>query len=196
MLRLNHVVYAFKSLMLQIKGEKVADVSGQDVEMDDLPEPALMENNNNINPEDSEEREGLIEGLLMEKKEERLVPFAFITIYYALCTYFFISQERFNDIFFIIPGSITLTLLIITIVTTRWKISTHAAGSAGYLGFILAVNRVYPGNQLLYPVLFGVLMCGLIMSSRLQRNAHNANEVYAGFFLGFVISFAAIYYLV
>ncbi len=132
-------------------------------------------------------------GIWMKTKQERVTPFAFISIWYGLCTYFFIMQGQFNFIFTVILGSTTLVLVLITIITTKWKISVHSAGIMGLLGFLLAINLKYPGNNLLVPVLVTVLACGVVMSSRLQLNDHDSSQVYAGSILGFAVSFGAIY---
>jgi len=133
--------------------------------------------------------------LWMKNRKERVMPFFFIAVYYGICTYFFISNREFNIIFPIVLGSITCTILIIALITTQWKISAHSAGVAGLFGFIMAINLKNPGSQLLLPLIISILLCGMVMTSRLQTNHHNLKEVYAGAVLGLIVSFGAIYFL-
>jgi len=133
--------------------------------------------------------------LWMKHRKERIMPFLFVAFYYGLCTYLFIRGGELNFIFPLILGSITITIIIITLITARWKISAHSAGVAGFLGFLLSLNLRNPGSELLIPVVLVTLLCGLVMSSRLRTNDHSSQEVYAGAALGFAISFCAIFFL-
>lgn len=134
--------------------------------------------------------------LWMKTKEERVMPFFFITIFYAMCAYLFLFQWKFNLIFGVIIGSITLTVLAITLITIKWKISAHSAGIAGALGFLFAINLKFPDNELLFPIVILVMLSGLVMSSRLQLGDHDNKEVYLGYLLGFLLSFGAVYFFV
>jgi len=89
----------------------------------------------------------------------------------------------------------TVVLFLITIITLKWKISVHSAGIMGLVGFLLAINLVYPGNNLLIPIILAVLASGVIMTSRLQLKDHTGNQVYVGALLGFIVCFGGIYLL-
>jgi len=133
-----------------------------------------------------------ISSFQMRDRKERIVPFFFIFIFYALTTYLFISKFDLGNVFFIIFSGITTTIFIITITVFFWKISAHSAGITGVIGSIFAVNYKFPDNQLLMPIIFMILMTGLVMSSRLYLNSHTTNEVFAGGMVGFMINFWAI----
>ena len=133
-----------------------------------------------------------ISSFQMRDRKERIVPFFFIFIFYALTTYLFISKFDLGNVFFIIFSGITTTIFIITITVFFWKISAHSAGITGVIGSIFAVNYKFPDNQLLMPIIFMILMTGLVMSSRLYLNSHTTNEVFVGGMVGFMINFWAI----
>lgn len=180
LIRLNYVVYFIRVLRLKyVKNisynDAVAVINESEDYNDEFPAP---------------------KSLWMKSKEERVVPFVFITIYYGLCSYLFLMQWKFNVIFSVILLSITITIFLITIITIRWKISAHSAGIVGALGFILAVSLKFQDNQLMYPILALIILSGLVMSSRLQLNDHDSSQVYAGALLGFGVSFGAIYFFV
>ena len=180
LIRLNYVVYFIRVLRLKyIKNisyhDAVAVINESDDYNEEFPAP---------------------KSIWMKSKEERVVPFVFITIYYGLCSYLFLAQWKFNAIFSVILLSTTTTIFLITLITIRWKISAHSAGIAGALGFILAANLKFPDNQLMYPILALVVLAGLVMSSRLQLNDHDSRQVYMGALLGFGVSFGSIYFFV
>ncbi len=176
-IRLNHVVYYIKFLREKYS-KKVS-----------YQEAAVLDNDS----EAYQEQESTKPSLWMKTKEERVMPFFFITIFYAMCAYLFLFQWKFNLIFGVIMGSITSTILVITLITVKWKISAHSAGVAGVLGFLLAVNLKFPDNNLLFPIVAMVMLSGLVMSSRLRLDDHDAKEVYWGYLLGFVMSFGSVY---
>ncbi len=180
LIRLNYVVYFIRVLRLKY----VKNMSYNDA-------IAVMNESEDYSGEFSAPK-----SIWMKTKEERVIPFIFITVYYGLCAYLFIAQWKFNDIFGVILMSITTTIFLVTLITTKWKISAHSAGIVGALGFIMGVNLKYPDNQLLYPILALVVLAGLVMTSRLQLNDHDSKEVYAGALLGFAVSFGAIYFFV
>lgn len=180
LIRLNYVVYFIRVLRLKY----VKNMSYNDA-------IAVMNESEDYSGEFSAPK-----SIWMKTKEERVIPFIFITVYYGLCAYLFIAQWKFNDIFGVILMSITTTIFLVTLITTKWKISAHSAGIVGALGFIMGVNLKYPDNQLLYPILALVVLAGLVMTSRLQLNDHDSKEVYAGAMLGFAVSFGAIYFFV
>ncbi len=177
-IRLNHIVYYIKVLKekfsKKVSYQEAAVLVSQNYgyEIHEFSRPSLW----------------------MKTKEERVMPFFFITVFYAMCAYLFLFQWKFNPLFGVVMGSITITLLVITIITIIWKISAHSTGVAGVLGFLLAINMKFPDNHLLFPIVFMVMLSGLVMSSRLQLRDHDPKEVYWGYLLGFTISFAAIYF--
>ena len=180
LIRLNYVVYFIRVLRLKY----VKRISYHDA-------VAVVNES-----EDYNEEYPAPKSLWMKRKEERVVPFVFITIYYGLCSYLFLMQWKFNVIFSVILMSTTTTILLVTLITIRWKISAHSAGVAGALGFILAVNLKFPDNQLMYPILGLIMLSGLVMSSRLQLNDHDSSQVYTGALLGFCVSFGSIYFFI
>ena len=132
----------------------------------------------------------------MNDKRDRFVPFVFVTIIYGLSAYLFLVKIHTNPIFGIVLASITLTLVLTTLITQSFKISMHSAGISGVVGFLIAINLKYPDNQLLYPIIIIILLAGVVMTARLQLNAHTTKEVVTGGLLGFLVSFFAIYVFV
>ncbi|PIB37222.1 hypothetical protein BFP72_18320 [Reichenbachiella sp. 5M10] len=137
---------------------------------------------------------GSISSLRMDKREERLVPFTFIALFFGMTTYLFIYKVGVNDLVATIFISTTVLILVLTVVTSWFKISIHAAGMSGMCGYLLALCYRVPGSELIYPLLAVVVLAGLVMTARLQVNAHRPAEVLAGFVIGLLICFSALYW--
>lgn len=132
----------------------------------------------------------------MVNRKERILPFLFISVFYAVTTYMFYSKIKLNTVFIIIMSTITVLSFLITFITIYWKISAHSAGVSGVVGFILAIIYKFSQVNLLIPLIFAVLLAGIVMSSRLYLNSHEPEEIWAGSMLGFIGSFGSIYLLV
>ena len=135
----------------------------------------------------------LIRDFLLDNKQDRILPFLFVTMFYGISAYMFYQKVHLNDLIFFILAGITALLLILTSITFFWKISIHSAGLAGLAGFLVGIQYWQPEYDLLYPIVGGILFSGLVMSARLRLNAHRPAEVYAGALLGFAVCFFSLY---
>ncbi|MBL3658899.1 phosphatase PAP2 family protein [Fulvivirga sediminis] len=132
-----------------------------------------------------------ISSIRLEDRKERLLPFSFITMWYGLASYFFISKPVFGVNFMVMFGAMTVTILLITIVTCFYKISAHSAGTAGLLAFLLVFHYKYLDSMLFIPLMVALVLHGLVCSSRLYLNSHSPSEVHFGSLLGFSVNLAA-----
>lgn len=137
---------------------------------------------------------GSIRSVKMEDRDERVMPFFFITIYYAMNAYLFIFKIHVNETVAIILFSTFVMLLIVSLITLWFKVSIHAVGICGVLGFIAALAIQFPNGLLLYPLLAVLFLSGLVMSARLQLNAHTPAEIWSGAALGFFLCFTSLYF--
>ncbi len=136
-----------------------------------------------------------ISSLNLDDRKERVMPFAFITIFYGLTTYLFHIKIEVNNFLLSIFIGTTLIVGLLTIISVFFKISVHAAGSGCMIGSLLALIYLFPGYSLVWPLSLIILISGMILSSRLALNAHKEKEVYSGLILGIIICFLSIYFL-
>jgi hypothetical protein len=136
---------------------------------------------------------GSIKSLAMEERQERIIPFAFIAILYSVVTYLFYSRTRvsLNDNLLKFLIIIDALVIVATLVTLFYKVSVHSMSIWGLIGIILPLNKVSEDGALFFPTLALILIAGVVMTARLQLNAHTPREVLVGGLLGFSISFAA-----
>lgn len=133
-----------------------------------------------------------ISSIKLHNRQERVLPFLFISLYYALTTYFFAKKLGTHDVLIIVLIAITSVIFSVAIISTFYKISAHAAGSWGAVGFFMALHFKYPQGELLWPLVFTLIIAGLVSSSRLVLNTHSFYEVLSGLMLGFCVSFGSI----
>jgi len=133
---------------------------------------------------------GTIKSLALDQRRERIIPFSFIAILYTVVTYLFYSRTRIgihdNLLKFLII--IDLLVLIATIITFFYKVSVHSMAIWGLIGILVPLNKISEEGMLFYPTVAAIAIAGLIMTSRLQLNAHTPREVMVGAISGLLIS--------
>lgn len=130
-----------------------------------------------------------ISSLQMKNREERLLPFTMVSLFYIMTTYFFHTKFSLEPLLVQTLISITICLILLTSITFFWKISAHMTAISGLLAIIIAVVIQFPGNDLLIFLLGGILVTGGLGSSRLYLNAHTPLEILGGILLGFGVCF-------
>lgn len=125
----------------------------------------------------------------MKDKEERILPFSMVSLFYMMSTYFFHTKFNLEPLMIQTLVSITICLILLTSITFFWKISAHMTAISGLLAIMVAVAIQFPGNDTLFPLLGGILITGALGSSRLFLNAHTPLEILGGFALGFGVCF-------
>lgn len=133
-------------------------------------------------------RRGFVGNLQLEDRAERSVPFFFTTVCFGVTSYLFYQEAYFDRLFFYIMALITLSVFLTFLFSYRWKISAHAVGLGGALGILFLLNRLVAENQLLYLITAAIILTGLVLSARLELEAHTPAEIYSGFLLGFSVS--------
>jgi membrane-associated phospholipid phosphatase len=86
-----------------------------------------------------------------------------------------------------------LTMIIATVITVWWKISAHMFGVSSLIGGVMSISYFIEKSNPYILFMFLFLIAGMIGVSRLILRRHTPNQVYAGFLLGFVVSFTCIW---
>lgn len=135
---------------------------------------------------------GSIESLHMKTRQERVMPFLFITLFYAMTAYTFIFKIQVSHLVAVIFVSASLLVALISIITLWFKISVHAAAMAGLSGYLLSLAQSHPSSGVLVPFFVCIILSGLVMSARLYLRAHSPKEIWIGAAVGFALCFCAI----
>jgi membrane-associated phospholipid phosphatase len=133
-----------------------------------------------------------ISSLSLNAREERLLPFISIFLFYASTTYLYIFRLGMKPP--LSSMTIAMSILIgILLLTTIWfKISIHAAAVWALAGLMAGILVSFPEENLIYKVTATFLIAGLVSSSRLYLGRHTKKEVWSGTFLGFTIGFLSV----
>jgi membrane-associated phospholipid phosphatase len=87
-----------------------------------------------------------------------------------------------------IMGGIAVSVLLVAVISYFYKISAHAVGICGALGYTLVISYFFPYEEMIYPVAVFILLAGLLLSARLNLNVHTPGQVFTGGLFGLVIS--------
>lgn len=131
----------------------------------------------------------------LNNREDRPVPYLIATACYVGTAVYtrFVNAPMWLTMF-LIGGA--LSLVVLTIVNTRWKISGHATGMGGLTAIIFFL--MFSGNSVidLEPeFIAAIILSGMVCSARLVLQRHTLGQVAAGFLNGFICIFAAAWWL-
>lgn len=134
---------------------------------------------------------GSVKSFMMEDRQERIFPFFLILLLYGVFTYMLTLNNRFgfddNIIKFLLI--IDCMVLVSIVFTLFYKVSIHAIGIMGLVGILIPLNKE-SDNTVLFWVTLGVLvLAGVVMSARLQLNAHTPRQILVGALAGFLTGF-------
>jgi len=135
---------------------------------------------------------GVISSMKMPTIQDRKYPFLFAFLIYAVDTFFFYRIFQRDMFFAIILGFIALTMLLVTLISLRWKISAHAAGLGGMWAFYIIASTLNTMQFNLELCLAIIIITGLTISARLALNSHNLMQVVAGFLLGLLTGLSSL----
>ncbi len=134
----------------------------------------------------------MISNFELVKRSERLYPFAIIAIYYGVAAYIFTEKIQIGSPFNVIMLGVATLIVLLLIISTKFKISVHATAIWSAIGFLsaLIVTMGIDLGVFFYIIILGG---GITSSSRLFLGYHTPKEIWSGTVLGFLYSFLAIY---
>lgn len=135
-------------------------------------------------------RSGMLSGLRMPGRKERIAPYTMTLLYYGM-TGFLLARSPLHSLVLALMLGAGAALLLTTLITLRWKISAHMVGIGGATGGLFALGSVH-GLPFTVPVGVALLLSGALGTARLLSSAHTPAQVYAGFVLGAVCTSAAV----
>ncbi len=137
-------------------------------------------------------RSKMVSSIDMAGRKERFLPFGLTLMYYGL-TYYLIYGKGVPEIVMSLLIGVMVALVVITLITLKWKVSIHMLGVGGLVGGMMALSQL---NGLNYNHIIALIifMAGLVGTSRLVLKAHEPFEVYLGFVIGLVCEYCALRY--
>ncbi|HEX2921108.1 MAG TPA: hypothetical protein VHO50_08085 [Bacteroidales bacterium] len=121
----------------------------------------------------------------LEEREERALPLLIISILYATSSYIFYRFPVPHFLKSFIFATFLISL-ILTFINFRWKISLHSTGAGSLISVLLILSfRMY--FPLFIFIVISSVVCGMVLSARLQLKSHSPGQVWGGFFTGFSV---------
>ena len=137
-------------------------------------------------------RIGIISDLSLPLRSDRFAPYAVTVLSFAFLIYYFF-RLGLPTWFLLMIGSSIVTMLIATVITLWWKISAHMFGVAGLIGGVMSVCYFIEKTNPTYLFMTLFIIAGMVGTSRIILKRHTPAQVYAGFILGFTVSFIGVW---
>jgi hypothetical protein len=133
---------------------------------------------------------GFIESLYLRTQKDRIIPYIASGIFFFWAYTVFKEQPQYPLVLTSFIFGIFLASSAALISNIYFKISMHAIGMGGLIGFFILL---FKANSMLmtWPLCLALLVAGLVCSARLLINSHQPKDIYMGLFVGIVSQFAA-----
>lgn len=125
-----------------------------------------------------------ISSIRLTNQQDRIGPYLAAMIFYFWAAWVFFKMEPVADkaIASFMAG-VFLTSVAGLLANIYFKISMHAMGIGGLVGFFIIIMQT---NTMLmtWPLSLALLIGGIVCTSRLLLNDHHPRDIYAGLFAG------------
>ena len=128
----------------------------------------------------------LVSDLHVEVREQRFIPYLFAALCYAVAAYYLYYCHSPQWFVMFMVGSM-ITVLVMALISLKWKISAHMAGNGGVVALTYEIHAMgLSAFDLLWLLCITVIIAGALGSARLALRRHNTWQVLAGVVVGFV----------
>lgn len=135
-----------------------------------------------------------VSNLDITRREERSLPFLTIGLFYGATTYMLYDKMNVPRPLLVMMIAVTALIMVIFLISIRFKMSVHSAGIWGVAGLFTAVAIRYLSVDMVGPLSLIFIAAGLTTMSRLALGRHTPNESWAGIILGYSLCFSAFWF--
>lgn len=148
----------------------------------------------------------LIKSIELEDKMDRIGPFIISGVFYLWLLKNLYTNNNFPDLYTAFVLGATISLFVCFVINILYKVSMHAAGTAGLFTMICLLIYTYSPviqilslgtiNLTIYSLGFiGLFIAGMVGTSRLALNAHTPGQVVWGYIVGSVSVLCGYYFI-
>ena len=134
---------------------------------------------------------GFISSIFLKSQKERIIPYITSGIFFFWMYLVFRSQDFIPSVLTAFVFGVFLSSSSALIANIYYKISMHAIGCGGIIGFMMTVWAIDAAYQIALPLSVSLLIAGIVCTSRMIISDHTQKEIYMGLFLGFVCQVVA-----
>ena len=131
--------------------------------------------------------------LSMENSRDRIIPLMSSSVFYYL-GYVLLGRMKVFPVFKLFLVASVLVIIVLLLISFRWKISNHMAAVGGMTGTIFALS-FRSGTNPIFAILIVILISGLVGTARLVLKKHDFKQLIAGYILGFSVLYLVIYFI-
>ena len=136
----------------------------------------------------------MVRNFQLESIAERKFPVLFMIFLFIFLGRILVLTQVVNLLAYSFFACALALVFVYVLFFNNIKVSLHTLSIAGLIGFLCVISYNYQLN-LLTPIIALFLLFGLIATARLKLEAHQANEIYLGFFIGFLSQVFSYYIL-
>lgn len=121
------------------------------------------------------------------------IPMIFSALYYYL-GFYLLNKMPFYAIFKVLLLSGAILIVVLMMISLRWKISYHTAAAGSLFGMVTALSLRLGANPLMLLSIIAMIS-GLIGTARVILRKNGLAETLAGFPIGFLVFFLIFFLL-
>lgn len=129
----------------------------------------------------------------MPRAADRVIPQLSAAVFYYL-GFILLGRVAVFPVFKLFMLASVLLIVVLLLISFKWKISNHMAALGGLSGVFFAFS-FRNGLNPVYALLTLVVIAGLVGTARLALKKHNIWQIVAGYLLGFVILYGVVYFV-
>lgn len=128
----------------------------------------------------------LVKDLHVNQREQRFIPYLFTTLCYAVAAYYLYYCHSPQWFVMFMVGA-ALTVLLMALISLKWKISAHMAGIGGIVALVYQLHvQGLNAFDLMWLLCLTIIVAGALGSARLALRRHDLWQVLAGVVVGFL----------
>lgn len=127
---------------------------------------------------------GFIKSVFLKTQKERIIPYITSSIFFFWMYLVFRNQSYIPVRLTAFVFSVFISASAALIANIYFKISMHAIGVGGLLGFFLNIIFRDSSFGITLPFMTVIFICGLVLTARLLISDHSVKDVYYGCFMG------------
>ena len=121
----------------------------------------------------------------MDKSRDRIIPLLFSSVFYYI-GFILLGRIKAFPVFKLFLIASVLVIILLLIISFKWKISNHMAAIGGLAGTVFALS-FRSGTNPVYTILLVIIVSGIVGTARLVLEKHKISQLIAGYTLGFSI---------
>jgi hypothetical protein len=130
-----------------------------------------------------------INSVFLKTQRERIIPYVISNIFFFWMYLVFRNQSEISSILTAFAFSVFLSSSVALIANIYFKISMHAIGVGGLLGFMLVVLFTNSSSPVTLPLVISLLITGVVCTSRMIVSDHAQKDIYLGLLCGLFCQF-------